>query len=100
MKDLKESLQEQINFIKDETTKKRQTISNWNYMEYKVDYPSLEKELKVDIYYVKYLSDEYDRTILQNQFDPLKIIILLLVKLNKKEDEKNLILYVKALNHM
>lgn len=100
LKDLKESLQEQINFIKDETTKKRQTISNWNYMEYKVDYPSLEKELKVDIYYVKYLSDEYDRTILQSQFDPLKIIILLLVKLNQKEDEKNIIHYVKALNHI
>uniref|UniRef100_A0A834R1S3 DnaJ -like protein subfamily C member 13 n=1 Tax=Sarcoptes scabiei TaxID=52283 RepID=A0A834R1S3_SARSC len=71
--ELREALEKEISYFKNEKELHSMQILSWNYREFEVNYPSLSEELKIGNYYLR----------------------LLLSKGSSKIDEKNEQLYIK-----
>ena len=76
-------------------------IFSWNFIEFKVNYKSLKSYTKVGEYYIKYLTDEYDTSILQkSKIIPRQLISLLFYKLMLEENEEICLQCSRSMNHM
>eukprot|EP01080_Neovahlkampfia_damariscottae_P006133 gene6133-10141_t len=100
-KDLKDSLQQEIRNFKKRKLKFKDEIFSWNYIEFNVNYKSLKSFTKVGEYYIKYLTDEYDTSILQkSKIIPRQLISLLFYKLMMEENEEISLQCSRSMNHI
>jgi hypothetical protein len=98
---LRNSLEEEIQKFKKRKETFPKEIFTWNDIEFQVEYKSLNSYVKVDEYYIKYLTDEYDTSILQqSRILPRQLISLLYYKLMLEENEEICIQCSRSMSHM
>jgi hypothetical protein len=96
--DLKQALEYQINAL-DQANEKYSENCTWNFIEFKVTYPSLDAEPRVGKYFLRYLAGEgkSQKIIIE---DPQKLVLDLYYSLMLQEDESLRILTAKALTNI